>query len=165
MKRYGYLEISKDTLGKLLNSKELRMYRDKKDAFIEQRKEVTHFVILINENGISFRIDNVPLQEDDTHWEIDRLSVNIDSDTRQEELTFIDSFLKPQIRLYREIYEIGSRIHKNEIDNIEADSAIFIQDQNKSVFIRCYDAASLEVTYAEKIPDDYREIDIKKLFN
>jgi hypothetical protein len=67
--------------------------------------------------------------------------------------------------LYRESYEIGYRINKNEIDNIEADSAIYIQDQNKSIFIRCYNAASLEVTYAEEIPDDYREIEIKKFFN
>lgn len=77
MKRYGFLEISKDTLGKLISSKELRFYWDKNEAFIEHKEEVTHFVILMNENGIRFRIANEPLQEDDTHWEIDRLSVTI----------------------------------------------------------------------------------------
>lgn len=166
MKRYGFLEISKDTLGKLINSKELRIYRDKKEAFIEQREEITHFVTLINENGISFLIVNEPFQEDDTHWEIDRLSITIDSDIRQGELTFIDSFLKPKVRLFQEFYEIGSRIKKNEIDNIEADTALYIEDQNTSIFICCYHAASLEVTYAEEIPDGYSEIEIKKfLFN
>ena len=165
MKRYGYLEISNDTLRKLIKSNELRVYRDKEEAFIEQREEITHFVTLINEDGISFQIMNEPFN-DDTHWEIDRISITINSNICQENLTFINSFLNPKVHLYKEIYKIGSRISENEVDYIEADSAFSIEDQDKTIFIRCYHAASLEITYANDIPKGYREIDIKKyLFN
>ncbi|HEK9101710.1 hypothetical protein KFD70_06490 [Bacillus pfraonensis] len=165
MKRFGYLEISNDTLKKLIKSKELRIYRDKEEAFIEQREEITQFVILINENGILFRVENAPFNdEDDIHWEIDRLSITVDLNTQQEELIFISKCLNPQLRLYRENYEVGSRI-QNEIDNIEADSALYIGAQDKSIFICCYNAASLEITYIDAIPDGYREIDIKKFLS
>lgn len=161
MKRYGFIELSRETFNELVSSKEISVYKDKGRTFIEQREEITQFVILINENGKSFIILNEPFN-DNTHWEIDRLSITSDTETEQTELTFVYKFLQPKMTFYREFYEVGSRVNDNEIDNVEADTALLIEDKNDSLFINCYDAASLELNYTREISGEYIEIDMKK---
>jgi hypothetical protein len=160
LRKCGYIEVTKDTLQKLLNSKELKVYY--RDTFLKNNDcIITFFVILVNEKGERFLVMNNPF-DDGTCWEIDRLAISMDSDYENKKLQLMGNFNNPKLKFYREYYQISSRIYKGKIDNVEADIAFTIEDSNQLLLVICSDGALLELRQnTNHLLDDLHEIDIR----
>jgi hypothetical protein len=145
LKRYGYLNANKSTLHMLIESEEIKLYHDTNIHQENEVNDISAFSLkLVNEKGEAFTVLNIPL-DDGTCYEIDRIEIIGDSSDEDDNGYLMHIFIKPTFKFYREHYQIGSRLNKGEVDNVEADVCFTIEDHKLLLLIICSDGASLRV--------------------
>jgi hypothetical protein len=55
------------------------------------------------------------------------------------------TFINPTFKFYREYYQIGSRLNKDDVDYVEADVCFTIEDRKLLLLIICSEGASVRV--------------------